>query len=618
MSRARRRRTAAPPTPELPAEPPVGPPADLDDRWHAARAQWSLAVELKRPLPAKQPGVVACIDLQTRQTWVDFALLKQHGLEDCLEALCAHEVGHHIRYPNTLLEAYRLTRFLREELVDLSTLWGVPAQVPRVQAGEWDFLLNLVFDLLINTDLKPHYQDAFVALYRHLSAEPKDPAVAPDPLFGWYMGLYEEGWYLPRNTLVGPRTDARLTELRPDWRVAAAAAFQHLRANGGNRCLQITRFLFDLQPLWASAPAESGCKASLEGARPFGGTLSPDDARRVFQPAPGEAEARRWRRGEEVGPPKKPGRGARASGAGGPSGTPGVGEGDPVRTLQDVMKGLCEPVEVALAAYRRLARRVTLDIPRSQVAGESDTPGPTEPWDFGDRVEEIDWLSTLSRSGQPVPGLNLEKRTWLVEDPVPGQRVSPWIELYVDCSGSMPDPVQHFNFAILAGFILANAALENGGRVRVISYSHEHRAMPDFVTSERHAHAGLLTYVGGGTRFPWDVVYRSHARWRRAAAIVRVVISDSDFLANYLAPDVVLPGFSSPDLVTAALAVATQTPNALVLLLQVPSEAPEVARLRDAGARVVTVGGWSDLPAVARDLVKLLFPAADSGSAGRP
>ena len=184
----------------------------------------------------------------------------------------------------------------------------------------------------------------------------------------------------------------------------------------------------------------------------------------------------------------------------------------------------------------------------------------------------------------------------------------------MDCSGSMPDPVQHFNFAILAGFILADAALQNGGRVRVVSYSHTHRAMPDFVTSERHAHAGLLTYVGGGTRFPWDVVYTSHGRWRRAAAIHRVVISDSDFLSNFLYSDVVMPGFTSPELVTAALAVATQTPNSLVLLLQVPPTAPEVSRLRDAGARVVTVGGWSDLPAVARDLVKILFPVADSGS----
>lgn len=114
-----------------------------------------------------------------------------------------------------------------------------------MQGGQWDFLLNLVFDSLLNMDLKADYQAEFVALYRHLSAEPADPDAHR---LGWYMGLYEEGWYLPRNTLVGPRTDARLTELRPGWRVAAAAAFQHIRANGGNRCLQVTSDAVPLRP----------------------------------------------------------------------------------------------------------------------------------------------------------------------------------------------------------------------------------------------------------------------------------------------------------------------------------------------------------------------------------
>lgn len=593
-------------------------PERLDDLWQAARQRWSLAVELKRPLQSRKPGVVAYIDLQSRQTWIDFKRLRQQGLEACTEALCAHEVGHHIRYPNTLVEAYRLTRFLREELTDLVTLWGQTSLLAAVREGQWDFLLNLLFDLLINTDLRPHYQEAFVALYRALSAEDpnaKSPA-PPDAVFGWYLGLYEEGWYLEPGTLVGPRTEALLESLRPGWRLAAQAAFQHLSANGSNRYLQVTRFLFDLGPLLPASAAAQAQAGSLEGGRPFGGKLGADEARRVLQGSPAEAAARRWRQGE-AGAAGEPGAAnakrspQRASGAGGPSGRPGVGEGDPVRTAQDVMKGLCEPVEVALNTYRRLARQARVDVPRSRVPGSSDTLGPTEPWDFGDRLDEIDWQTTLSRSGQPIPGLNLEKRTWLQEEPSPGDQVTPWIELYVDCSGSMPDPVQHFNYAILAGFILADAALQAGGRVRVISYSHEHREMPDFVTSERMAHGGLLTYVGGGTRFPWDVLHRSHQRWRRVAAVHRVVISDGDFLYNFTSPDVVADGLSSPQLVKAALAATTRAPGSLILLLQVPAEAAELKALRAAGARVLTVGGWTDLPGVARDLVKVLWPPAE-------
>lgn len=585
----------------------------VDALWHAARRQWSLAVELKRPLQTRKPGAIAYIDLQTRQTWIDFKWLRKQGLEACTEALCAHEVGHHIRYPNTLVEAYRQTRFLREELTDLLALWGQPGRVAAVREGQWDFLLNLLFDLLINTDLRPHYQDEFIALYQGLAVASD---ATPDGVFGWYLGLYEEGWYLPPGTLVDPKTDALLEALRPGWRLAAGAAFRHLRANGSNRYLQVTRFLFDLGPLLPASAPEAGKRGALEGGRPFGGKLGADEARRVMQGSAAESAARRWRQGEVTpvaDPKKKGGKPSKPSGAGGPSGRPGVGEGDPIRTLQDVMKGLCEPVEVALDAYRRLARQAGLEVPRSRVPGSSDTLGPTEPWDFGDRLDEIDWQATLSRSGQPIPGLNLEKRMWLEEEPQAGDRLTPWIELYVDCSGSMPDPVQNFNYSILAGFILADAALQAGGRVRVISYSHEHRAMPDFVMSERLAQAGLLTYVGGGTRFPWDVLHESDVRWRRVAAVHRVVISDSDFLYNFTQPDVVLPGYTPPQLVSAALNGATRPPGSLILLLQVPAQAAELKRLRAAGARVLTVGGWGDLPAVARDLVKALWPPSETG-----
>jgi hypothetical protein len=571
------------------------------EAWHRARAHWSLAIELKPPRQTteRQRGAIACIDLRTRQTWVDFTRLRALGLEDCTEALLAHEVGHHIRYPNTLVEAYRLTRFLREELGDLFRVWGEGARLAAVAEGRWDVLVNLLFDLLINTALRPAYEDDFVRIYRALTA-----GNPPDALFAWYLGLYEEGWYLTPGTLVPPDAEARLSALRPGWRPAARACFEFLFDHAGERPLH-------LKPLLPALPAAPEAAASLEGARPFGGgVLTPEESRRVLARTPAERAARRWRTGLEgavlggVDPARSP-----AGGTGG--GVPAADGGDPVRDLQDVLRGLCEPVEVARATYARLARRAEVTVPRGQRAGEAETPGPTAAWQLGDRLEEIDWLATLSRHAVAVPGFNLERRTWLPEGPRPGERLSPWIELYVDCSGSMPDPVRAFNAGILAGFVLVEAALRAGGRCRVITYSHLHRAMPTFVASERLAHAGLLTYIGGGTRFPWDLLWESARKYRSVAAVTRVVLSDADFLANYEQPDVVAPGFTPPQLVAAALTEATRAPDALILLLAAEDDGPEVAGLRAAGARVVSVQGWSDLPAVARNLVKVLFPDAE-------
>lgn len=583
------------------------PDTSLDACWHRARACWTSAIELKTPRQTTraQRGAIACIDLRTRQTWVDFTRLESLNLSNCIEALLAHEVGHHAHYPNTLVEGYRLVRFLREELTDLFGLWGEGARVPEVADGRYDVIVNLLFDLLINTTLRDRYEPQFVALYRTLTA-----AGPPDALFAWYLGLYEEGWYLPPGTLVPAEADAHLEALRPGWRGAARACFEFLFDHAGERPLQLTRFLLDLRPLLPALAEPPGGQASIEGDAGFGGgVLTPEESRRVLDRGAGERAARRWRTtgaGAAVGEPR----------AGGASGAPGTGGPDPIRDLQDVLRGLCEPVEVARATYARLARQADVDVPRGRVPGDASTPGPTAPWDFGDRIDEIDWLSTLGRHGVAIPGLNLERRTFLPDDPRPGDRITPWIELYVDCSGSMPDPVQQFNPGILAGFVLVEAALRAGGRCRVVTYSHEHRAMPAFVASERLAHAGLLTYIGGGTRFPWDVLLESATRYRPVAGVTRVVLSDGDFLVNFTQPDVAIAGHTPSQTVAAALAAATHAPGALLLLLAARPDAPEMPRLRTAGARVLSVTGWSDLPSVARDLVKVLFPNADHSGTG--
>jgi hypothetical protein len=426
----------------------------------------------------------------------------------------------------------------------------------------------------------------------------------PDLLFAWYLGLYEEGWYLPAGTLIDSATDARLEQVRPGWRLAARATFQFLANHPENRALQICRFLLDLEPLLAKSQpgSQTGARASLEGERPFEGRLTPEEARRAMQRTAQERAARAWRAGEDG----RPGAGV-STGSGG--GRPGAGPvGDPIRDLQETMRHLCDPTDVALEAYRRLAQRVAVYAPRSQAPAEPETPGPTEPWELGDRPEDIDWMSTLTHSGLAVPGHNLEKRTFLSEMPRPGESLAPWIEIYVDCSGSMPDPVKTFNYSILAGFILADAALRHAGRVRVISYSHEHRAMAQFAASERAVQRGLLTYVGGGTRFPWDVLLESATRYRKVAAVHRVVISDADFLYNYLHPDVTAPGLDPAQLVRASLAAATRAPDTLLLLLMIPPAAAEIPQLRAHGARVLTVGEWKDLPTVARDLARTLYP----------
>jgi len=541
---------------------------------------------LRAPTAAVPGGPIACIDLVDRQTRVDFDRLGELGLLHCEEALFAHEVGHHIRYPHTLVRARQHLRFLRTELTALSHAWNLPQVAAAAGEGRHDGLLNLLYDLLINSDLRPFYEAEFVALYRTLSAD------TTEPIFGFYLALYEALWYLPEGTLVGPATAQALHRIEPGWRTVADACAQFIANRPDNRCLQIIRFLVALRPFLA-AGAEMAEDASPEGGDGFGGELAPEDVARVLRPAPGEAEARGWRRskGGDV-------KASTGGGGGGSSGAPGIGQGDPVRDAQAVMRGLCDETAVALATYRRLAARAPLEAPPSLQPGEPEVPGPTAEWNIGDRLESIDWFASLTRGGPPVPGYTLHTRTWLPAEPRPGDSAVPWVELYVDMSGSMPDPVRQCNDSIVAGFILVDAATAAGGRVRVVQYSHRFEAMPDFVQSPRPARAALLAYVGGGTRFPWAELLRSARRWRRAARVVRIVITDRDFCHNWRRP-------GSVPIRAEAIDLCRQS-GGFVALIDNGDPATHRA-MRAAGVRVVEVQGWETLATFARELARALF-----------
>ncbi|MCB9553240.1 MAG: hypothetical protein H6705_15445 [Myxococcales bacterium] len=216
------------------------------DRWATALGRWSGAIALRPPKPSPAGGPIACIDLSTRQTLVDFERLAALGLQDCEEALFAHEAGHHIRYPHTLVRARQHTRFLREELSALAGAWDLPTLADAAQKGAHDGLLNLLYDLLINTDLRPHYEAQFIRLYTVLSQG------GADPIFGFYLALYEAWWYLPDGTLVTPAMAAALDGIAAQWRTSAAACAQFIANRPDNRCLQLVRFLIALRPFLAA------------------------------------------------------------------------------------------------------------------------------------------------------------------------------------------------------------------------------------------------------------------------------------------------------------------------------------------------------------------------------
>jgi hypothetical protein len=103
------------------------------------------------------------------------------------------------------------------------------------------------------------------------------------------------------------------------------------------------------------------------------------------------------------------------------------------------------------------------------------------------------------------------------------------LDLYVDSSGSMPDPKRNVSYPALAGAIIALSALRVGARVQATLWSgaREFICTPGFVRDERAILRVLTGYFGGGTAFPIHVLrdtFTGRPPGARAAHVL--VVSD--------------------------------------------------------------------------------------------
>jgi hypothetical protein len=118
------------------------------------------------------------------------------------------------------------------------------------------------------------------------------------------------------------------------------------------------------------------------------------------------------------------------------------------------------------------------------VLGEAIVPTTLEEWDIGEPLAEIDWIATLRLRGDRLGGIAPLRRERLAE--YEGAEVPIWqrkVEIYLDVSGSMPDPRQSLNAMTLGALVLATGAIRSDGAVRALMYSHEYVSHWDWCRS---------------------------------------------------------------------------------------------------------------------------------------
>ena len=572
----------------------------IRDSWPTAMAKWSSFLILNPPDLRNEQESLAQINLHTRAISLNEMLIRDWELYDCIPAMLAHEIGHHVSYPGTLQVQARM-RLLERTIVPF----------PEYS------LINHFTDLMINERLgRGDLRDQMIRIYQasiSRMATVQGDGWKRDPLFLFYLALYEALWDLEEGEILGTFA-TKFAQAYPQYKSDAALLVQDVFVLGPNIYTQFLYFLSlsvrYLLPLIAdhetghdeASDENNGVPILANGKGCDCGEPSATDWGQAMTPTFAEKEAIRRAIEEGWFDIKQLDRLSRALDIEQRiSGLPGMGSED----AQQVP-------EIMAAYYRQQAEKLLFRPPVQPRIGEAIVPSILEDWIPGDTVRDIDWLGTLLHRGDKLGTCMPLKRIY--ESEIEGEDVRFYqarMEIYLDVSGSMPNPCITLNPMTLAAQILTSATIRSGGQVRIALYSHTSIEFWEWSRSERDLSGFLMHYIGGGTEFPFELLEKSFRDCGRDQPI-RIVITDDDFDANVS---------STPRATSILCDVASHSPGFILLklgstMLEDSAEVtvPSTSTYRTFGLTVVPVTEFDNYPKIARDLAWALFPETEHAS----
>jgi hypothetical protein len=493
--------------------------------WPSALAAWSRFTRLRDPrlcassVEAAREGLggsFAMIRLLDQSVVVDLEQTAVLGLDAYAVEVLAHEVGHHVLAPGNATDHFRLLARMRKALPTLER------HAPMVA--------NLYTDLYINDRLQRQAGLRMAAVYEAILAhERRAGRNAAGKVWAIYMGIYEQLWQLPRGHLGGPTDDARL--LGDAWlgaRLIRVYAQDWMTAAGRFASLLLPYLVEDsdvaeLQGLHDTREAARGCEPAGAGA------IEDDEAGGAIHPSldpglTGEDGPEAHRVGETSPPP----------------GAQGGGQFREPFEYGEILRAggiVLSDHDIAVRYYRERALPHLVRFP-TRVNPESREPQleGLEPWELGDPLDELDWMQTVLQSPRIVPGVTTVRRVYGREAAREPERTPVDLDMYVDSSGSMPNPQVMTSYLALAGAIIALSALRTGSRVQATLWSSKGQVLgtPGFVRDEDAILHVLTGWFGGGTTFPIHRLRDTFADRRPTDRAVHVLqISDDGITSMF-------------------------------------------------------------------------------------
>ena len=570
-------------------------------KWPEALELWGKYIKLRDPLltrrkkvPGKKTATpLAYIDLQSKQVVVSLDQVEKLGLEPYALEILAHEVGHHVFAPGDLLDAARCMARIRKAL--------------REYEGEAGLILNLYTDLLINHRLKAAGL-AMEAIYARLRAAPGESVVAgqgtepgkhagqnesADPLWNLYMRIYELLWSLSPRTLCespGPEMDGDAMVAAQVIRsfgsdvvrgsgMFAAICYYYIKESGTASARKIMQPLLDAD--------EAGADGIPDGL------VDMDEGEEDECSYPEFDEHGNWIPPQEPDPES-------AGSARGQSRMPL----DYYNTLKALGINVSQE-EATIKYYREKSRPYLIPFPTTE-SEESSEPllEGYEIWQPGQMIERINWFQSLLRSPIVIPGYTTVQNRYGTTEGQSTDRSPMDLDLYVDCSGSMPRPSISISYPALAGAIVALSALRSGSSVQATLWSgpNQWQITEGFVRDETAILAVLTGYIGGGTAFPLHILRKTYLEGKPRSRKTHILVISDDGVDTILQNDE--KGQPGADIAARALEAAGGGGTFALQLYSDWEKNGPLVQCNKLGFQIHQVGSAQDLTQFARDFAR--------------
>lgn len=602
---------------------------------------------------------IALILLDSRRIVISYEQIKKMGMEEFSKEIIAHEVGHHMRYPSDLIHHGKLLGRMRRALLEFGD------RSPRI--------LNMFQDILINDKLQTEDGLNMSGIYEKMTenAAKNSPTGKPefDPLWQFYMRTFEILW-----DKHGKLTPPVIPEVEFQAKTAADLIMNtgsDIIINSAGKYASIVHKILSLpeqqeaeqkQGQGKGQKGQKGQKGEGQGGGGGGGFDPFDDMSNPGTGDPGDPNDKGadipWGIDEieddeedQIGHPEedkvmdevrkeleeKFGKKGKGQGEGeeesegkgkakdsknskGQKNKEGNGEGqsrDPL-TVEKILKDMGIKVDLDdVTAYAYIQKALPYLVKYPEVKNyeyEKEFQG-YEPWNIGDDITEIDMFRSLRDIPILIPGYNTYKKHY--ETGNAGREIKgegpPWLDIYVDCSGSMPNPQAELSHLALAGAIIALSALRVGAKVQATLWSgnQEYKTTGGFISDREKIMKVICGYIGGSTAFPLNILKDTYLNkeWKESGKKAHILHISDDGIDTMLSNYGRTPGIEiSKESLEAAGGGGT-----MALQLHNVKDKKDALNMRglkelnQAGYDIYPVNDWSQLTAFARGFAEKTY-----------